>query len=78
MLTLKAEENRVEETAEQKEEKKKQHVVLVETINELRSTDVTIGSEIGNICPVCRKGTVKEIGGCNTCTNCNAQLKCGL
>ncbi|AIE60699.1 vitamin B12-dependent ribonucleotide reductase [Bacillus methanolicus] len=78
VLTLKAEENRVEETAEQKEEKKKQHVVLVETINELRSTDVTIGSEIGNICPVCRKGTVKEIGGCNTCTNCNAQLKCGL
>jgi ribonucleoside-diphosphate reductase alpha chain len=78
VLTLKAEENSFEETVEQKEEKQKQHVVLVETINELRSTDVTIGSEVGNICPVCRKGTVKEIGGCNTCTNCNAQLKCGL
>ncbi|MDE3839559.1 ribonucleoside-diphosphate reductase, adenosylcobalamin-dependent [Bacillus methanolicus] len=78
VLTLKAEENTFEESVEQKEEKQKQHVVLVETINELRSTDVTIGSEVGNICPVCRKGTVKEIGGCNTCTNCNAQLKCGL
>ena len=44
----------------------------------LRSTSVTIGSEVGDTCPVCRKGTVEEMGGCNTCTNCNAQLKCGL
>ena len=57
-------------------EKKK--VVLVDTINELRSTNVTIGSEVGDTCPICRKGEVKDIGGCNTCTNCGAQLKCGL
>ncbi|AJD91431.1 ribonucleotide-diphosphate reductase [Jeotgalibacillus malaysiensis] len=72
VLTLKAEEN-----TEQKP-KEKQNVVLIDTIQDLRSTNVTIGSEVGNTCPVCRKGTVKEIGGCNTCTNCNAQLKCGL
>ncbi|PLR85979.1 ribonucleoside-diphosphate reductase, adenosylcobalamin-dependent [Bacillus canaveralius] len=78
VLTLKAEENTFEETQAEKQEKKKQHVVLVDTINELRSTNVTIGSEIGDTCPVCRKGTVEEIGGCNTCTNCNAQLRCGL
>ncbi|WP_071460103.1 vitamin B12-dependent ribonucleotide reductase [Bacillus massilinigeriensis] len=77
VLTLKAEENSFEESTT-KTEKAKQHVVLVDTISELRSTNVTIGSEVGNTCPVCRKGTVKEIGGCNTCTNCNAQLKCGL
>ncbi len=77
VLTLKAEENTMEEEIDKKE-KQKQHVVLVDTINELRSTNVTIGSEVGNTCPVCRKGEVKEIGGCNTCTNCNAQLKCGL
>ncbi|MDQ0413690.1 ribonucleoside-diphosphate reductase alpha chain [Mesobacillus stamsii] len=77
VLTLKAEENSMDDEGE-KQEKQKQHVVLVDTINELRSTNVTIGSEIGNTCPVCRKGEVKEIGGCNTCTNCNAQLKCGL
>ncbi|MBS8264865.1 vitamin B12-dependent ribonucleotide reductase [Mesobacillus boroniphilus] len=77
VLTLKAEENTMEEEVGKKE-KQKQHVVLVDTINELRSTNVTIGSEVGNTCPVCRKGEVKEIGGCNTCTNCNAQLKCGL
>ncbi|WP_210365903.1 vitamin B12-dependent ribonucleotide reductase [Bacillus sp. REN3] len=77
VLTLKAEENSFEEK-EDKHQKQKQHVVLVDTINELRSTNVTIGSEVGNTCPVCRKGEVKEIGGCNTCTNCNAQLKCGL
>jgi ribonucleoside-diphosphate reductase alpha chain len=75
VLTLKAEENTVDEFNTNME---KAHVVLVDTITDLRSTDVTIGSEVGNTCPVCRKGKVKEIGGCNTCTNCNAQLKCGL
>ncbi|MDF9867126.1 ribonucleoside-diphosphate reductase alpha chain [Bacilli bacterium PM5-3] len=40
--------------------------------------DRNIGTEIGDICPICLEGTVEEIGGCNTCTNCNAQLKCGL
>jgi ribonucleoside-diphosphate reductase alpha chain len=77
VLTLKAEENSSNESFRFKE-KPKQHVILVDTINELRSTNVTIGSEVGNTCPVCRKGEVKAIGGCNTCTNCNAQLRCGL
>jgi ribonucleoside-diphosphate reductase alpha chain len=74
VLTLKAEENEIPTFTE----KTKQHVVLVDTISDLRSTDVTIGSEVGNTCPVCRKGKVKEIGGCNTCSNCGTQLKCGL
>ena len=79
VLTLKAEENNMEEQPVLNEaEKTKQHVVLVDTIQDVRSTSVTIGNEVGNICPVCRKGTVEEIGGCNTCTNCGAQLKCGL
>jgi ribonucleoside-diphosphate reductase alpha chain len=76
VLTLKAEENTFDEAQPQKREEP--HVVLVDTINELKSTNVTIGSEIGDTCPVCRKGVVEEIGGCNTCTNCNTQLKCGL
>ncbi|HET7658225.1 MAG TPA: vitamin B12-dependent ribonucleotide reductase [Bacillales bacterium] len=83
VLTLKAEENHFEEVHqesffEDEEKDKENHVVLVDTIADLRSTNVTIGSEVGNTCPVCRKGTVEEMGGCNTCTNCNAQLKCGL
>ncbi len=85
VLTLKAEENMMDDGAEQiqmeevvKAEQKKQPVVLIETIRDLRSTTVTYGSEVGNTCPVCRIGTVKEIGGCNTCTDCGAQLKCGL
>ena len=78
VLTLKAEENTFDEEIEAPKEETKPHVVLVDTINEIRSTDVTIGSEIGNTCPVCRQGTVEEMGGCNTCTNCGAQLKCGL
>lgn len=40
--------------------------------------DVVFGSEVGNTCPICRLGIVEDIGGCNTCTNCNAQLRCGL
>ncbi|GEN52100.1 vitamin B12-dependent ribonucleotide reductase [Halobacillus faecis] len=80
VLSLKAEENDFE--GEQTElfepEDKKPRVVLMDTIHELDKTKVTIGSEVGDTCPVCRQGTVEDIGGCNTCTNCNAQLKCGL
>lgn len=78
VLTLKAEENSFEDNEEVQTESEPKKVVLVDTIAALRSTDVTIGNEVGNTCPVCRKGKVKEIGGCNTCTNCNAQLKCGI
>ena len=79
VLTLKAEENSFdEEEMEQPVSQGKKPVVLVDTIQDVRATDVTIGSEVGNTCPVCRKGTVKDMGGCNTCTNCGAQLKCGL
>ncbi len=79
VLTLKAEENTMDDSEQiQMEDVVKKPVVLVETINDLRSTNVQFGSEVGNTCPVCRIGTVKEIGGCNTCTDCGAQLKCGL
>lgn len=40
--------------------------------------DRNIGVEAGDICPICLEGTVENLGGCHTCTNCNAQLKCGL
>ncbi len=40
--------------------------------------DRNIGIEAGDICPICLEGTVEDLGGCHTCTNCNAQLKCGL
>ncbi|WP_096201219.1 vitamin B12-dependent ribonucleotide reductase [Bacillus sp. FJAT-45350] len=75
VLSLKAEENKFDEETAPKEKSK---VVLVDTINALRSTNVTIGSEVGDTCPVCREGTVEDLGGCNTCTSCGAQLKCGL
>ncbi|PKG25700.1 vitamin B12-dependent ribonucleotide reductase [Niallia nealsonii] len=77
VLTLKAEENTFDDEKKDKEAAKP-HVLLVDTITELSSNNVTIGSEIGDTCPVCRKGIVEEIGGCNTCSNCNTQLKCGL
>ncbi|HSJ36618.1 MAG TPA: vitamin B12-dependent ribonucleotide reductase [Planococcus sp. (in: firmicutes)] len=77
VLTLKAEENTFEDDATE-EVQTKRPIVLIDTIQDLRSTNVTIGSEVGDTCPVCRQGTVEEMGGCNTCTNCAAQLKCGL
>src|SRR5699024_10435122 len=79
VLTLKAEENDIGEQTElftELEEEPK--VVIMDTIQELESTNVTIGSEVGNTCPVCREGSIEDIGGCNTCTSCGAQLKCGL
>lgn len=79
VLSLTAEENQFTENEEVETKQTSKHqVVLLDTIADLRSTSVTIGSEVGNTCPVCRTGTVEDIGGCNTCTNCNAQLKCGL
>ncbi|MGP4072462.1 vitamin B12-dependent ribonucleotide reductase [Piscibacillus sp. B03] len=77
VLTLKAEENDISEQQELFEEEEKK-VVLMETVQELDKTNVNIGSEIGDTCPVCRKGNIEDVGGCNTCTNCGAQLKCGL
>ncbi|MEG0260845.1 MAG: response regulator SirA, partial [Lysinibacillus sp.] len=78
--TLKAEENDMDQLSFEEdlvEEHAARPVVLVDTIQALGSTTV-VGSDVGNTCPVCRKGTVEEMGGCNTCTNCGAQLKCGL
>ncbi|MBM7597984.1 ribonucleoside-diphosphate reductase alpha chain [Virgibacillus halotolerans] len=78
VLTLKAEDNIVGEQTELFTETEQPKVVLMDTIQELGNTNVTIGSEIGDTCPVCREGSIEDIGGCNTCTSCGAQLKCGL
>jgi len=80
VLTLKADEETIDEEFEESVENNLEdsRVVLVDTIQELEHTNVTIGSEIGDTCPVCRKGNVADVGGCNTCTSCGAQLKCGL
>lgn len=80
VLSLHAEENSFADDQDQlSENDEQQHrVVLVDTIAPLKTTEVTIGSELGNICPVCREGDIEDIGGCNTCTSCGAQLKCGL
>lgn len=77
VLSLSAEEN-TEDTAPATQPTPKQSPVIVDTINELRSTEVTVGTEVGDTCPICRKGEVVDAGGCATCNNCNAQLKCGL
>ncbi|KOO43950.1 vitamin B12-dependent ribonucleotide reductase [Priestia koreensis] len=73
VLTLKAEENTFEEDVQEQEAVTEEHVSLSISYDESK-----IGSDVGDTCPVCRQGTVEEIGGCNTCTNCNAQLRCGL
>lgn len=77
VLTLKAEQDNSDEEDSYTIETTPK-VVLMDTIQELEKTNVSIGSEIGDRCPVCREGHVAEIGGCNTCTSCGAQLKCGV
>src|SRR5699024_5361776 len=78
VLTLKAEQNNSNEEEDSYTIETSPKVVLMDTIQELEKTNVSIGSEIGDRCPVCREGHVAEIGGCNTCTSCGAQLKCGV
>lgn len=85
VLTLKAEENLFEEdlfaaTYAEEESKKVNEgkTFVVDDILDLEATDVNVGNEIGDTCPICRIGTVEDLGGCNTCDNCGAQLKCGL
>lgn len=73
VLSLTAEENTFEGA-----EPTTPKIVLVDTINDVRATDVKVGNEIGDTCPICRKGEVIDAGGCTTCNNCGAQLKCGL
>lgn len=62
------------------EEREKPRQVIVDTIPPLEGTSSgkNVGVDIGDTCPVCTVGTVEDLGGCATCTNCNAQLKCGL
>ncbi|WP_257475093.1 vitamin B12-dependent ribonucleotide reductase [Bacillus sp. MCCB 382] len=74
VLSLTAEDN----TFDSSDEETPAKVVLVDTINDVRATDVKVGNEVGDTCPVCRKGEVIDAGGCTTCNNCGAQLKCGL
>ena len=61
------------------EKTEKRDVYVSNTIPPLEDTSAgDMGTEVGDTCPVCRIGTVEEIAGCNTCTNCSAQLRCGL
>ncbi|QPC46845.1 vitamin B12-dependent ribonucleotide reductase [Mangrovibacillus cuniculi] len=70
VLTLKAEDNTFDESNGVSNVARKQVAAATE--------EVVIGSEVGDTCPVCREGEVMELGGCNTCNSCGAQLKCGL
>lgn len=74
VLSLSAEENDVNEL----EVDSSQYEVDTANSTQVVTEDVIYGVEPGNTCPVCKKGVVEEIGGCSTCTNCQAQLKCGL
>ena len=69
VLTLEAEEVDVNETK----------LVELDVIADVKSTTVTkVGNELGDTCPICQLGKVIDRGGCHTCDNCDAQLKCGL
>lgn len=76
VLSLTADENDVNELDAPTKETPK--VMMVDNIAPLEDTGVTIGNEVGNTCSICRQGKVVDRGGCNECTNCGAQLKCGL
>ena len=74
VLTLKAEDNNWNDESSSIVE----HPVESSPQTSTSDIEVSYGNEVGDTCPICRQGTVEDLGGCNTCTNCNAQLKCGL
>lgn len=72
VLTLEAEENDTRTIIAGEEPE----AVLVEVT---KVTKAAIQEQVGaEICPFCQKGSIEEIGGCRTCTNCQVQLRCGL
>lgn len=79
VLTLKAEENTFDDIVEVEKDVAGFIEEVKEEIKEaVAEAEVVYGSDIGDTCPICRKGTVIDAGGCNTCNNCGVQLKCGL
>ena len=74
VLTLKAEDNDWNDESSSFAEKTDEAALQASTTD----PEISYGNEVGDTCPICRQGTVEDLGGCNTCTNCNAQLKCGL
>jgi len=44
----------------------------------IEKTDKKYGVYAGDICQICRRGILVDYGGCATCPECSAQLKCGL
>ncbi|MBM7708231.1 vitamin B12-dependent ribonucleotide reductase [Enterococcus lemanii] len=59
-------------------EAKKNEPTSLEPMVEKEIKLATTGLDYGDLCPICHEGTIGEIGGCSTCTNCKVQLKCGL
>lgn len=78
VLTLKSESKSIDETKTNTAMEERPKIAGTATVRELGKTNVGIGSEIGDLCPVCREGHITEIGGCNTCINCGTQLKCDV
>ena len=44
----------------------------------IEAIDKEVGTQAGDICQICKAGELKDYGGCASCENCGAQLKCGL
>ncbi|MGI6156109.1 MAG: ribonucleotide-diphosphate reductase subunit alpha, partial [Enterococcus lemanii] len=59
-------------------EAKENEPTSLEPVVEKEIKLATTGLDYGDLCPICHEGTIGEIGGCSTCTNCKVQLKCGL
>lgn len=61
-------------------EEKKEELIKEEDYSNpsMFDTSKKVGQNIGDICPVCKKGEIADIGGCHSCVNCGAQVLCGL
>ena len=71
VLTLSKDENVAEKVVEEVSSKEPKE----EPVLRADRQDRNVGTEIGDTCPICQEGAIEDIGGCNTCTNCGAQLQ---
>lgn len=56
---------------------KDRELVYGGNIYRIEKTNKKIGTEIGDVCPICRQNTLFDAAGCVTC-KCGAQVRCGL
>lgn len=53
-------------------------LIYGDDVYEVLKSSKKVGINIGEICALCGKGEIMDLGGCDTCSTCGFQTHCGL